>query len=85
MEKSKFYISSNPPCLSLLRVRLLFCQNRESELMFRKQSKITCFTLWSQVLGLPDSPSEAVLQRRGADIKDVDFGKPGVDAGHLSN
>lgn len=32
---------------------------------------------------IPDSASEAVLKRRGADIKDVDFGEPGVDAGHL--
>ena len=35
-------------------------------------------------LGLPDRPSEAVLQWCGAYIKDVDFGESGVDAGHLS-
>lgn len=35
------------------------------------------------LMGLPDRPSEAVFQRRGANIKDLDFGKPGVDASHL--
>lgn len=33
---------------------------------------------------LPDSPSEAILQWRGANIKDVNLGEPGVDARHLS-
>lgn len=33
---------------------------------------------------LPDGASEAVLERRGAYIKDVDLGEPWVDAGHLS-
>lgn len=32
---------------------------------------------------LPNCSSEAVLQRRGADIQNVDFGEPGVYAGHL--
>lgn len=40
--------------------------------------------LWTEFLGLPDCSSEAVLQRRGAHIKDVDLGEPGVDTGHLS-
>lgn len=35
--------------------------------------------------GLPDGASEAVLQRCGAYVKDVDLCKPGVDTGHLSH
>lgn len=39
----------------------------------------------AQFLWLPDSASKAVLQRCGTYIKDVDFGKSGIDAGYLLN
>lgn len=42
-----------------------------------------CLTMKTDFWMLPDCPSEAVFQRRGAYIKDVDLGEPGVDACHL--
>lgn len=56
-----------------------------SSVLRENQNNKTTYCTVEPGLGLPDSPSEAVLQRCGAYVKDVDLGKPGIDAGHLSN
>lgn len=79
------YVDSNTPCLSLLHAHLLSCRVRGSGLSFgnREGGHNTLFQ-YIYFFRLPDCSSEAVLQRCGAYIKDVDLGEPGVDAGHLS-
>lgn len=77
-------MDSNTPCLSLLRAHLLSCRVRGSGLSFGSNTdKYDMFQYEQRIWGLPDCSSEAVLQRCGAYIKDVDLGEPGVDAGHL--
>lgn len=44
----------------------------------------TTFMFLLGIFFVPDCSSETVFQRRGTHIKNVDFGEPGVDAGHLS-
>lgn len=85
-EKGKFIwvhasIVTHLVFLRLSHVFLSGDAERENEIVPQKRQEINRETLPV----LPDGPSEAVFQRRGPHVEDVDLRKPGVDASHLLN